>query len=57
MPNNDSASSGERVKLYSCFSACGYGSIEVANLFNHFKWVWPNMSKVIGNTELAIPNK
>ena len=32
----------------------GYGSKEITNLFNHFKWVWLGMTKVIENNDLAV---
>ena len=32
--------------------ACGKESIEVTNVFSHFKWLWLDMPKVIQNNKL-----
>ena len=36
-------------QLYLNFFACGKKSIEVTNLFNHFKWMCSDAPKVIQN--------
>ena len=37
--------------------ACGYGSTEVTNFYDYFKWVWPGIPKVIENNDLVITQK
>ena len=34
------------------FFACGEEAIEVTHLFNHFRWMWSDVSKVIQNNKL-----
>ena len=41
-------------QLYLNFFACGKKSIEVTNLFNHFKWMCSDVPKVIQNDKLDI---
>ena len=50
--NSELASSQEWVELWSQFFACGKESKEVTNLFNHLKWVWLEVPKVIQNNRL-----
>ena len=57
IPNSVSASSTEWDELWSWFLACDHGSIKVANLFNHFKFAWSGIPKVIENIEWAISQK
>ena len=45
--NSEPALSKEWVELWSSFFACGDEAIEVTHLFNHFRWIWSDMPKVM----------
>ena len=49
--------SQEWLELWSSFFDCRYGSIEVTNYFNHFKWIWLGIPKVIENNEPVLSQK
>ena len=36
------------------FVVCGGEAIEVTHLFNHFRWMWSDVSKVIQNNKLDL---
>ena len=52
MAKRESAFCQEWVKLWRLFFAYGKESIEVTNLFNHFKWVWSDVPNLIQNNKL-----
>ena len=50
--NSEPALSKEWVELWSSFFACGEEAIEVTHLFNHFRWIWSDMHKVVSDTNV-----
>ena len=55
--NSEPALSKEWVELWSSFFACGDEAIEVTHLFNHFRWIWSDMPKVMQYNKLDFLDK